>query len=136
MRKNVNIQKKREVARRLREIRISSQLTQEQFAEVIDISLSAYKKLESAENQISINGLCKITEEFNVTSDYILFGKFEDANDTWKMIMNCSEDDKIFFLLRLSNYFSIVKEVKYNMREEQIKYDGNILKYLRAGIIK
>lgn len=127
---------KLEVANRLREIRMSAGFTQEQFSEIIDVSLSAYKKIESAENQMSLDGLRRIVKEFNVSADYILFGKMENVDDTWKMIMNCSEDDKMFFLLRLINYFSEAKDGKYYVREEQARYDGNILKYLRDELVR
>jgi len=35
---------------RLRQIRENAKLTQEQFAEILGISVSAYKKVESGEN--------------------------------------------------------------------------------------
>ncbi len=124
------------IANRLRKIRMSAGLTQEQFAELLDVSLSAYKKIESSENQISINGLRKIVTELNVSADYVLFGKYENFEDTWKMVMNCSEDDKLFLLFRLINYFTTVKEGKYCDHKDQAKYDGNILSYFEKGLAK
>lgn len=131
MRKSEVSSERLEVAARLRQIRISTGLTQEKFAEILEISLSAYKKIESAENQISLEGIRKLQRELNVSSDYLLFGKYESVDDIWKMIVNCSENDKMLLMLRLISYFSKAKEVKYCIREEQTGYDGEILNILR-----
>ena len=49
------IYSKKEVGNRLRDIRCKLDLTQEQFAEILDISPQLYKKMESGENNISLN---------------------------------------------------------------------------------
>ena len=77
MRRSENTSQKQAIASRLREIRKNSGLTKEKFAEILELSLSAYKKIESAENQISIESLRKIHEQLKVSSDYVLFGKKE-----------------------------------------------------------
>lgn len=131
MRKRENVSLKQEVAVRLREIRKSTGFTQERFAEILDLSVSAYKKLESGENQISIESLRKIEEQFKVSSDYMIFGKREDVDEVWKSLLNCSEQDKMFVLLRLLNYFTRIKEGQYLLQEEQSIYDEKLLKFLK-----
>lgn len=120
-----------EAAARLRQIRTGAGLTQEKLAEILEISVSAYKKIESAENQISIEGIRRLQRELNVSSDYLLFGRHESVEDVWRMIVNCSENDKMLLMLRLISYFSKAKEAKYCVREEQTGYDGEILSILR-----
>ena len=66
-----------ETAGRIREVRLKAGLTQEKMAELLEISLSAYKKIESAENQISIDGLRKLEKELRASADYVLFGEQE-----------------------------------------------------------
>lgn len=131
MRRREDVTQKKEIATRLREIRKSSGLTQEMFAEILELSLSAYKKIESAENQISIDSLRKIEEKLKVSSDYVLFGKREDVDEVWKTILNCSECDKMVTLFRLLNYFTAVEGTRYVTQEEQSIYDERFLKLLK-----
>lgn len=131
MRKKEDVTQKQEIAARLREIRKNSGLTQEKFAEILELSLSAYKKVESAENQISIDSLRKIEEQLKVSSDYVLFGKREDVDEIWKAILNCSECDKMVTLFRLLNYFTTVKGTRYATQDEQSICDERFLKLLK-----
>lgn len=131
MGKSGNTTEKLELAARIRQIRENAGLTQEKFAELLGITLSAYKKIESAENQISLDGLRKLEKELKVSSDYILFGKNEDVDDVWKMIQNCSENDKMFLLFKLIIYFTKVKERSYCLKEKQADYDCDILNILK-----
>ena len=89
-------------AYRLRQIRESASLTQEQFAETLGISVSAYKKVESGENHISMS-----SEQFT-----------ED-----KKILQQIEDLQKYILLYLSHHNKKYKKElfshdKYNTRYE------------------
>lgn len=131
MRKMDNVAQKREIASRLREIRTNLGLTQEKFAEILELSVSAYKKVENSENQISIDSLRKIEERLKVSSDYILFGKYKDADEIWKLLLNCSEHDKMLSLLRLINYFTKIKGGHYLTQEVQSLCDEKLLSILK-----
>lgn len=131
MRKSEKLVQKQEIATRLRGIRKNTRMTQEKFAEILELSLSAYKKIESAENQISIDSLRKIEEQLKVSSDYVLFGKRGDVDEIWKALLNCSECDKMVTLFRLMNYFTRAKDGRYVAQEEQSIYDEQILKLLK-----
>ena len=102
---NIYRQDRGAAANRLREIRLNMGVSQETFAEYLDISLSAYKKIESTENGISVNILKKLKERFNVSSDYLLFGEYKSASEALEIIDNCSEEDKMKLYLRLTRYF-------------------------------
>ena len=97
---------KLEAAKRLHQVRKNLGITQQKFAEILDISLSAYKKMESAENCVSINSFRILKKELGVSVDYILFGEQPDLAGLWKKIVNCTEKDKLVLLLQLYNYFS------------------------------
>lgn len=116
---------------RLREIRENAHLTQEQFSEILGISLSGYKKVESGENQVSLECLKRLHEEMNISSDYILYGKTSGMDETWKAILNCSEADKIFLLGRLMLYFSETKKGTYSVKEKQTDYDKIISQMMK-----
>lgn len=80
MNKRYTLGERMQSACRLRQIRENADLTQEQFSEILGISVSAYKKVESGENQVSIASLSNLYKKMNVSTDYILFGK----RKTWK----------------------------------------------------
>ncbi len=130
MRRKSNLTDKREVAERLRKVREGAGYTQERFAEVLDISLSAYKKIESADNQITLDGLRKINKKFNVSADYLLFGDTQNPNEAWKMILNCTDHDKMLLLLRLFSYFSEAKGEVYPDKKTLKQSDRRVAEFL------
>lgn len=105
MTKEKTVQKE-EMADRLYEIRKRHGLTQEKFSEKLGISLSAYKKLENGTNRISIDTLYELEGYQYGAVEYVLFGYREKPEEVWTIIRNCSEEEKIRLLLRLSIYFT------------------------------
>ncbi len=129
-----NIEKdnqKKEIAVRIREIRSNGNLTQEQFAELLDLSLSAYKKLESGVNQISIETLRKMKQQLKVSSDYILFGESKDSDEAWELFLNCSEYEKLLLFFRLMKYYTRMGKREYPTKEEQAIYDKKLREVLK-----
>lgn len=121
--KNVVIEKF-QCACRLRQIRENAGLTQENFSEILGISLSAYKKVESGENQVSISCLRNLHNEMNVSADYVLFGKNQNMEGAWETVLNCTEVDKMLLMLRLMMYFTNLKKSIFPLKEDQlVKYD-------------
>lgn len=118
------------LAERLREIRNNLNYTQEKFAEILGISLTAYKKLESAENQITLKSLRILEKQLNISADYLIFGRHSDFDETWKMIQNCSEQDKMRLMLRMYTYFTKGKDAKYQEDSAVKAMDEIILKVL------
>lgn len=97
---------RQESAGRLRAVRQNMGVSQEKFAEYLDISLSAYKKLECGENGLSVNILRRLREKFNMSTDYLLYGDYKTINDAMEIIHNCNEEDKMKIFLRLAKYFT------------------------------
>lgn len=116
---------------RLRQIRENAKLTQEQFAEILGISVSAYKKVESGENQVSLSSLRNLYNEMSVSADFVLYGKMQDMDAVWKEIINCSEADKLLILLRLLAYFTEVKKRTFPLSEEQTKDEQELLHFMQ-----
>lgn len=119
-----------ELANRIHQLRLDCGNTQEQFAEILEISVSALKKIESGVNQISIDGLRRLENKLHVSSDYILFGKKTDAKKMWTDILNCTEDDKFFIMMRLIYYFTKVKNTTFCDSKTQKQYDMQILDFM------
>lgn len=112
-----------DTAARIRKIRETAGLTQEAFAEILGISLSGYKKIENAENQISLSGLRKLNRKLQVSTDYILLGEHEQPNIVWDQIMNCSDSDKMFLMIKLLFYFTKTKDSIFYHKKEQENID-------------
>lgn len=123
-------EEKMESAFRLRQIRESADLTQEQFSEILGISVSAYKKVESGENQVSLASIRKLYKEMNVSADYILFGKNRGMDEAWETVLNCSETDKMFLMLRLFIYFTKHKKGTFPLTEKGSKEEKEIMQLI------
>lgn len=126
---------KKEVGKRLRDIRSQLNLTQEQFAEKLDISTQLYKKMETGENNISLNTLNKMKNKLEFSTDYLLFGERDTLVDVWNKALTLESIDKQLLLLKLFCEVSLnnsqmeFKETaeKYNLIFEKIKESLNDL---------
>lgn len=58
--------------KRLREARIKSKYTQQNMADMLNISLNAYQKYEQSERSPSLNCLVQIADILNISTDYLL----------------------------------------------------------------
>lgn len=123
------IYSKKEVGMRLRDIRCKLNLTQERFAEMLDISTQLYKKMESGENNISITTLKKMKTKLNFSTDYLLFGEREELVEIWNKTLALQDIEKEILLLKLFCDISMngnhieSKEIaeKYNVIFQKIK---------------
>lgn len=129
MKKELTAEQKEQIFR-LRKIREDLGFSQEQFADILGISISAYKKIECHERGISLTNLKKLYEKFHVSTDYILFGKKSGVEDTWKEVINCTEVDKVVIFLRLFDYFSYAKDEIFPKAEETPKHMKDIFRYM------
>ena len=120
-----------QAACRLREIRENTGLSQEKIAEVLGISVSGYKKIESGENIISLDRLKILHKQMSVSTDYILYGEMKSADDIWKSILNCTEEDKLLLLYRLWFYFVKTKKGVFSLTEEQREIDKVIMESIK-----
>ncbi len=68
--KEINI----DIGRRLQEIRERRGLTQEQFAELLDVGVQHISKIERGVTGMSLSSLKRACEIFEISADYLLFG--------------------------------------------------------------
>lgn len=64
---------------RLQELRKSHNLSQEQLAEKLDVSRQAVSKWESSQANPDINNIVKLSNLYEVSTDYLLTGKEHDS---------------------------------------------------------
>lgn len=123
------IYSKKEVGKRLRDIRCKLDVTQERFAEILDISPQLYKKMENGENNISLNTLKKMKTKLNFSTDYLLFGEKEEFVEIWNKMLALQNMEKELLLVKLfceismnGNYVETKETAeKYNMIFQKIK---------------
>lgn len=97
---------------KIRAIRQSRGITQEQLAEKVDISTNFMSLIENGRN-MSVETLVKIASSLGVTVDYLLSDTFEINNDTIiaeisRDLSTLNSDEKMFFLSMIKQY----KEIK------------------------
>jgi len=91
----------REMANRIKERRKSLKYTQEQFAEIIDITTSSYRRIENAFQRPSLDTLIKIAQNLKISLDYIVLGKNENFADSPTVaemltaLLDFSDPDKV-----------------------------------------
>ena len=66
---------KTEIGRRIRNFRLTNNLTQAQLAESLDISTNFVSEVETGKKNISLEILFRLCQYYNLSADYILFGK-------------------------------------------------------------
>lgn len=64
-----------DMAERLQELRRKANYSQEQIADMLGISRQAISKWESGQGKPEIDNIIKLTDIYDVSSDYILLGK-------------------------------------------------------------
>ncbi|MCC8017946.1 MAG: helix-turn-helix transcriptional regulator [Lachnospiraceae bacterium] len=105
---------------RLRKIREGYGYSQEEFADILNISVSAYKKMESYERQISMDSLVKLHKKLKISADYILFGEETGSEQAWEAVLNCPDPDKLTIFLNLYHYFTADKQNIFSYDKDQM----------------
>lgn len=90
-----------EKAKRLRNVRNSHHLTQEKMAERLDIAYTVYQRIESGRNNITLTHLSKLKREFQVSSDYILYGEVNDARHWEFEFEGMTQNEQFGIMIRL-----------------------------------
>lgn len=93
-------------SRRIKELRLANQRTQEAVAGYIGISLDGYRKLERGVNGAKVDTLVAIAELYGVSLDYLVYGQKD--NDGNVVVVNLSEKEKDFMQ-------AVVKCIKENI---------------------
>ncbi len=110
------------VGKRIRQIRESNKLTQEEMAEILGVNPNAARAYERGEYGISKDVMARIRQHFHVSIDYLLFGAGNDWEYLLLQIKNASEGDKMKAMMHLMFYFAKEKEqcFPWNTQEEEI----------------
>ena len=88
-----------EITDRIKKMRAAKKITQEDMAELLNITHSTYVKMENAFQNITVKHLMKISEILNVSADMLLFGDLGkehplDFNE-YVMLADFFEDEEL-----------------------------------------
>lgn len=120
---------------RIKMIRKSLGYTQEQFAEILDLSLSGYKKLESGDVNLTLDKIYILNKKLGLSADYILFDAKAEFNNVWAEIFKLSEREKWRVFLRLYSYL-IVKIENESLIIELLKSVDTVVDNLLSNAIE
>jgi len=68
-----------DTGKRIKERRKKLHLTQEALAELADISASFVGAIERGEKKMSVETFCKLAERLEISSEFLLFGRWENC---------------------------------------------------------
>jgi len=77
---------KKEIGKRISELRKSMDMNKEQFAKLIGISGQYLGTVEAGVHGLSLNSIITLCEKTNVSADYILFGKEHITDESLKSL--------------------------------------------------
>ena len=70
----------KECGKRIHQLRIASGFTQEKIAAALNVDRSFYSRIESGKNGCSVDLFIQLSKLFEVSLDYIILGKDNDAS--------------------------------------------------------
>ena len=94
-----------EIGGRLKEFRENGKYTQEQFAEVLEVNVEHYRRLENGKYALSLKKLETLSKTYNLNLDYLITG----TKDSWEFnveayLANCDRDQRNDFIERVLLY--------------------------------
>jgi len=118
----------KKIAQRLRDLRRSKNMKQEEIAKLLNISPAAYSKIETGVNDLSCRHILTIKSHFNISTDWLLAGEtpndYQDfgnnREDVKKMLADMKASKQILFSM-LSHYYEKIDHQDITGKESSIK---------------
>ena len=123
------------ISNRIKKRRKQIGLTQEQFAEMIELSASSYTKIENAFQKPALDTLVKIAEKLNVSLDFLVFGNEHDIpteQDLADIVFEFADVDSIIHVREVLNKIIRIKKNK-NRQELERKVSENAKDYFKEN---
>lgn len=97
----------KEFGKRLKQVRQSLQMTQDEFGELLGYSQKYISEIERGKKAPTLTGVAKICDKFNLSMDYLVRGK-ED-------FLNISEVKEDTGFLELQNLYEMCPKEQQNL---------------------
>lgn len=98
--KEINIQ----IGKRLKEARETNGFTQEKLAEVLDVGVEHYRKLESGMYGLQLEKMLLLYEKYKIDPTYLITGNRKKSFDIDEYLANCSREERDMFIERILDY--------------------------------
>lgn len=99
-RKDINIQ----IGKRLQEVRENSGYTQEKFAEVLDVGVEHYRKLESGLHGLQPEKMLVLYQQYKIDPTYLITGEKKQQFNVEMFLANCSRQQRDEFIELILTY--------------------------------
>ena len=113
---------------KLKNLRIKKNLTQEEFAKILNVSRPTIGRYESGERFPDQENLIRIADYFNVTLDYLL-----DRSNIHKNILYIKEDESVYSKSKnifLENLENLIYSYHLNLEDlNDLNFLKNILNF-------
>lgn len=98
-----------EIGKRLKICRNELNLTQEEFAEILEISLTYYGQIERGINGLSLEKISLLYLKLNIDPTYLITGRSFYNLNIDILLENCQSDKKYAFEQLLKNAINLLK---------------------------
>ena len=95
---------KKEIGRRIREIRISRGFTLEEFGKFFDAGKSNVSQWERGLSIPNADRIYKISKFANITVDELLYGSNQDIEELYRNLIRLSNDEILNIMERVTEY--------------------------------
>lgn len=84
------------IGKRVKTARTEHKLTREKFAEIVNVTPHYIYEIERGMKAMSLETLANISSALELSSDYILFGKYHNPDDSvFAMLEELSEEKRL-----------------------------------------
>lgn len=99
------------IGKRIRKQREFLGYTREEFAEKLDVTPKFCSDIELGLKGMSVQTLCRISSVLNLTTDYILFGKFNsnELNPAHALLLSCPEEKQQYLTEIIKAYLKAIE---------------------------
>lgn len=110
------------IGHRLRDYREFMHLTREQFSEKCDISASFLSAVESGQKAITSKTIYKICTAFDISADFLIFGKNEDIETAaiLDMVQALPPESRTYAIQILKTYIEGIHSIQQTHSSSQV----------------
>jgi transcriptional regulator with XRE-family HTH domain len=105
--------------------------TQEQFAEIIELSASSYTKIENAFQKPALDTLVNIAEKMKVSLDYLVFGGDQDKPTVQDVVNTVFEFADVDAINHVREFLNKIVVIETRHWQEPVKKVGHKRKTYR-----
>lgn len=102
--KEEQVQYRKEFGERLKKFRESYKLTQEEVAEILEITPNYYGKVERGENNLTLERLAKLKGSKAVDLNYLVAGEKSEVPDLVSLFVEMNQEEVIETFRRIHEY--------------------------------